>query len=89
MIPPHRTPPIVFSVETRHYFGPKRLYNLDHNILELYNVLVQVRFTTSKTKRDIQYSKLRIRVASQFAERRVRILGNKKILGKFQICLET
>ena len=28
-------------------------YNLCHNISELYNVLVQVRLTTSKTKRDI------------------------------------
>ena len=25
-------------------------YNPGHNILELYNILVQVRFTTSKTK---------------------------------------
>ena len=28
-------------------------YNLGHNILELYNVVVQIRLTTSKTKRDI------------------------------------
>ena len=28
-------------------------YNLDHSILVLYNVLVQIRLTTSKTKRDI------------------------------------
>ena len=28
-------------------------YNLGHNILELYNVLVQILLTTSKTKRDI------------------------------------
>ena len=28
-------------------------YNLGHNIMELYNVLVQIRLTTSKTKRDI------------------------------------
>ena len=28
-------------------------YNLGHNILELYNVLVQIRFTTNKTKCDI------------------------------------
>ena len=27
--------------------------NLGHNIMELYNVLVQIRLTTSKTKRDI------------------------------------
>ena len=43
--------------------------NLGHNILELYNVLVQIRLTTSKTKRDIEYSKLGIRVASRVAER--------------------
>ena len=28
-------------------------YNLGHNILELYNDLVQIRLSTSKTKRDI------------------------------------
>ena len=28
-------------------------YNPSHNILELYNVLVQIRFSTSKTKLDI------------------------------------
>ena len=28
-------------------------YNLGHNILELYNVLVQIRLATSKTKRNI------------------------------------
>ena len=44
-------------------------YNLGHNILELYNVLVQTQLTTSKTKRDIYYSKLDIRVASGVAER--------------------
>ena len=42
--------------------------NHGNNILELYNVLVQIIFTTSKTKRDIQYSKLGIRVASRVAE---------------------
>ena len=44
-------------------------YNLGHNILELYNVLVQIQLTTSKTIRDIYYSKLDIRVASGVAER--------------------
>ena len=44
-------------------------YNLGHNILELYNVLVQTQLTTSKTKRDIYYSKLDMRVASGVAER--------------------
>ena len=30
-----------------------KVYDLGHNILELYNVLVQLRLTTSKTKRNI------------------------------------
>ena len=37
--------------------------------MELYNVLVQIQLTTSKTKRDTKYSKLDIRVASRVAER--------------------
>ena len=44
-------------------------YNLGHNILELYNVLVEIRLTKSKTKRDIEYSKLGIRAASRVAKR--------------------
>ena len=36
----------------------QRDYNHGHNILELYNVLIQTQLTTSKTKRDIYYSKL-------------------------------
>ena len=44
-------------------------YNLGHNILELYNVLAQIRLTTSKTKRGIEYSELGIQVASRIAER--------------------
>ena len=43
-------------------------YNLVHNILEFYNVLVQIRLATSKTTRGIQYSKLGIRVVIQVAE---------------------
>ena len=43
-------------------------YNLGH-ILELYNVLVEIRLTTNKMKRAIQYSKLSIRVASRVAKR--------------------
>ena len=38
--------------------------NPGHNILELYNTLVQIQFTTSKTKLDIKYSKFGIQVAS-------------------------
>ena len=37
------------------------VYNLGHNILELYNVLIQARLNTNKMKRDIWYSKLGIR----------------------------
>ena len=43
-------------------------YNLGHNIFELYNVLVQIQLTTSKTKRDTYYSKLSIRVVSRVAK---------------------
>ena len=43
--------------------------NLGHKILEIYNVLVQIRLTASKTKRDIQYSKIGIHVISSFGER--------------------
>ena len=42
--------------------------NLEQNILELHNVSVQIRLTTSKTKRDIQYRKLGIRIFSQVAK---------------------
>ena len=44
------------------------IYNLGHNILELCNVLMHTRLTTSKKKRDIYYSKLGKRVASRVAE---------------------
>ena len=54
--------------------GYKPSCNHVHNILELYNVLIQTRLTTSKTKRDVYYCKLGIRVASR--------VGNKKTLGK-------
>ena len=43
--------------------------NPGHDILGLYNILVQIRFTTSKRKHDIFYSKLGIRVASRVAKR--------------------
>ena len=76
------------------YFFMKELsYNPGHNSLELYNILLQIRFTTSKTKSDIQYSKLCIRVASRVAERfktqNIRILGNQEILKKCQIWVDT
>ena len=69
-------------------------YNNGHNILELYNILVQIQFTTSKRKLDIQYSKLCIRVASRVAERRktqglTKIKNTRKIsnLGGHITCL--
>ena len=46
-----------------------RACNPGHNILEHYNILVQIRFTTNKRKLDIQYSKRGIRIASRVAER--------------------
>ena len=42
--------------------------NLGHNIFELYNILVEISFTTSKTKLDVKYRKLGMRVTSQVAE---------------------
>ena len=47
----------------------KAIYNPGHNTLKLYNILVQIRFTTSNMKLDIYYSKLGIRVSSRVAER--------------------
>ena len=38
-------------------------YNSGQNIVKLYNIFVQIPFTTSKRKLDIQYIKLGIRVA--------------------------
>ena len=56
------------------------IHNPGHNILEFYNNVVQIRFTTSKIKLDTQCSKLSIRVASRVAERlknqNLRKLGN-------------
>ena len=70
---------------------PKRKFsdNHGHNILDLYNILVQIRFTTSKMKFDIQVSKLGIRVAPRVIKRLktwdLKKLGNiRKILDKFQ-----
>ena len=67
-----------------------KLSSLGDNILELYNVLVQIRLTTSKTKRDIKYSKHGIRVAERVVKQlRLRILRKKETLGKSQIWVET
>ena len=51
-------------------------YNSGHNILELYNILVPIRFATSKRKLDILYSKLGIRVAERSKTYDLRKLGN-------------
>ena len=42
--------------------------NHGHNILKLFNVLVQVQFAMSQTKHDICNNKLGMRVASQVTE---------------------
>ena len=67
-----------------HHYGCN--YNLGHDILELYNVLVRIGLTTSKTKRDIQYSKPGIQLAERL---KTDDSGNKEILGKCQIWVET
>ena len=64
-------------------------YNPGHNILELYNVLVQVRFATSKMKINIWYNKFGLRVASGLQNNFSRILGNKEILEKSQNWMKT
>ena len=43
--------------------------NHGHNILGLDNVLIQTRLTTNKTKRNIQYTKLGITIASRVTKR--------------------
>ena len=51
-----------------------------HNILGLYNVLIQVCFDTNKTKLDIQHNKVGIRIASRLKNLGLRELTNN---GKF------
>ena len=49
---------------------------------KLYNILVQVRFTTNKRKLDIQYRKPSIRIAEKLKTIKLRKLGNiRKISG--------
>ena len=57
--------------------------NLVYNILEPYNALVQIRLTTSKTKRDI------LLPHESPNELRLKTLGNQKILEKSQLLVET
>ena len=59
---------VLFLSFWRHFLSRKN-YSPGHNILELYNILVHIRFPTSKVKLDIRYSKIGIRVASRLAER--------------------
>ena len=56
---------IIESEESKKKFSD----NFAHNILELYNVSVQIWSTTKKTKHDIHYSTLGIRVTSRVVER--------------------
>ena len=56
------------------------IYNPGDDIFKLCNILVQARFPASKTKLDVQYNKLGMRVSSRNAERlkiqELRRLGN-------------
>ena len=70
--------------------------NLSHNILELYNVLVQVSLAKSKTKLDIQYNKLYERVGSRIENQGKKVTRNQLFSKKcntpsqrnsFQTCL--
>ena len=58
-------------------------YNLGQNILELYNILVKIRLTTSKTNVVSSIANLVYKLPHELPnELRVRILGNKEMLGK-------
>ena len=62
-------------------------YNPDHNILELYNILIKVRFTIKKRKLDIYtITNLLYEMPNDL---RLRILGDQKILEKTQIWINT
>ena len=65
-------------------------YNLGQNILELYNILVKIRLTTSKTNVVSSIANLVYKLPHELPnELRVRILGNKEMLGKSQVWVET
>lgn len=49
--------------------GKKSADSLGQKILERFNVLTQVKFTTSKAKHDMQYNKSGIQVAIGNSER--------------------
>ena len=61
-------------------------YNLGQNILELYNVLVQIRISISKIKRDISVTNLLYELPNDL---RLRILGKRETVGNSQIWVET
>ena len=69
----HTHPPInvnlTFVVATWVWNSSLKYYNPGHNILLLYNVLVEVWFTTSKMKLDIYYNRLGLQVSGQVTER--------------------
>ena len=81
-IQPHTRIQVYRNCQTPFYGVPFYNYNLGHNILELYNNLVQASFTTSKTNLDMwyKYNKLSILVASRvgkrFKTKDLRKLGN-------------
>ena len=73
------TVPIWERVTSRPLKKGVRSYNLCYNISELCNVSVQIKLTTSKMKRGIQYSKLGIQVLNELSnDLRLRILRNRK-----------
>ena len=59
-------------------------YNPGHDILELYNILVKIRFTTSKTKLDIQCSKLGTGVVEQLKTQVLRELEYIRKISNFE-----
>ena len=67
----------------------EQIYNPGHSILELYNILVQVRFATSRTKLDIQYNIVYELPHELPSALRLRILGNQQILEKYTIWIKT
>ena len=64
--------------------------DLGHNIVELYNVLIQTRLTTSKMNLLSSIANMVYELPHKLPnDLRLRILGNKEILGKSQIWVET
>ena len=58
-----------YHCEIGSWYFTTNLYSHGYDIFEHYNVALWVRFATSKTRFDIKYNKLGIRVASRVAER--------------------